>query len=118
MINDIGVIYNPYLRKCEVQFRGVLGKLRHIFQSENEKLYAAHPYNPNIYIEIELAYRDYCYLVVRYNDIENPENNSEMFWNSLGCEAANIFIANTDAEVNSYSEMLSYKMTKKDGNKK
>jgi hypothetical protein len=118
MINDIGVIYNPYLRKCEVQFRGVIGKLRHIFQSSDEKFYVIHPHNPDIGIEVELVYITYCYLVVRYKDTENPENNSEVFWNSNGSEAANIFIAHTDAEFNQYSEMLSAKTAKKYENKK
>lgn len=118
MINDIGVIYNPYLRKCEVQFRGVVGKLRHIFQSADEKFYVAHPYNPDVRIEIELVYITYCYLIVRYKDTENPENNSEMFWDSNSSKAANIFIAHTDAQFNEYSEMLSAKTDKKDGDKK
>lgn len=80
--------------------------MRHLFQSEDEKLHAVHPYNPDIRIEVELTYITYCYLVVRYKDTKNPKNNSEVFWNSAGSEAANIFIANTDAEFNEYSEML------------
>jgi len=119
MINDIGVIYNPYLRKCEVQFRGVSGKISHQFESSDEKFYVTHPHKPNIEIEVWLVYINCCYLAIRYKDAANPKNNSEAFWGSNGNDTAtNIFIAHTNAEFKEYSEMLSAKTAKKDENKK
>ena len=50
--------------------------------------------------------------------LQIQKNNSEVFWGSNGSDtAANIFIAHTEAEFNSYSEMLSAKTANKDENK-